>query len=145
MEKIKINSETTLSEAIGRIRAVFKEKRYFTITITIGKARTLPLNATTHVWYNQVAIEEGEYTPEEVKCLCKFHFGLPIIRATDEELNIFCCEVIDQMTYENKIKAMKFLPVTSRMTTKQIISYMEHVQAHYFGRVELKFEKEKKK
>jgi len=144
MKTIKVNSANTLSEAIGELRKKFKEKGYFTLTINTGKNRTLSQNALSHVWYDKVAKEEGEYDVEGVKCLCKFHKGLPILRATDAEINEYCVAVIDLLPYEAKIEAMKFLPVTSRMNTEQLTTYLEAVQANYSGRVDLQFPEDEK-
>ena len=141
MKKI-INSADSLSVVIGELRKLFKEIRYFTVTINTGKKRTLNQNAISHAWYLQVSREEGEYTPENIKNLCKFHFGLPILRGEDEEYNSYCADVIDPLPYENKIKAMTYMPVTSFMSTKQLSEYMEHVQRHYAGRVNLEFPEE---
>jgi hypothetical protein len=139
MAKIKIYSKETLSNAIGVLRQAFKDKGYLTMSISTGKARSLSQNALSHAWYTQVAVEEGEYTDGEVKRLCKFHFGLPILRGEDEHFNEVCCQTIDPLPYESKIAAMEYLPVTSLMKTKQLARYLEAVQAHYVGRVELLF------
>lgn len=138
-EKLTINSAPSLSDAIGMLRECFDKHRYFQITINTDKKRSINQNYVAHGWYAQVSKEEAEYTPEEIKSLCKYHFGLPILRAEDEEYNDFCELVIDPLPYEDRIKAMVFTPCTSLMTTKQKALYMEHVQSHYVGRVRLEF------
>ena len=70
MKRYTINSQPSLSTLIGDLRELFNEIHYFTVSISTGKKRTLPQNAISHRWYNQVSEEEREYTPEEVKCLC---------------------------------------------------------------------------
>ena len=150
--KLTVNSAESLSILIGELRELFKTDKYFQVSVTTGKARSLSQNAIAHAWYGQVAAEEREYTPGHVKRLCKYHFGLPILRAevdkqglpTEQAIKIgeFCDNILSKLTYEQRIEAMEFFPVTSLMKTKQLSEYLEHIQAHYLGRVELKFPEE---
>ena len=137
--KLTVNGQESLSAAIGALRETFKEKKYFLVTLHTGKSRTTSQNAISHAWYLQVAREEAEYTPEEVKCFCKLRYGLPILRGDDERVNELCASVIDPLPYESRVKAMRLFPVTSLMSTKQLGEYLEHVQSHYAGRVKLEF------
>ena len=139
MESLKVNSISTLAHAIERVRELFKRKRYLTIKIVAGKHRSLSLNALSHIWYAKVAKDEGEYDEEEVKCLCKYNKGLGILRGDDEDFNEYCVMVIDHLPYENKVLAMRYIPVTSMMNNEQMMRYMIAVQANYFGRVNLQF------
>jgi hypothetical protein len=134
-----VNSTESLSTVIGELRKTFKEIRYFTVTINTGKKRTLSQNAIVHAWFLQISRETGEYTPEDVKNLCKYHFGLPILRGEDEEYSAHCEAVIDPLSYENRIKAMTYYPCTSFMTTKQLNEFMEAIQNNFAGRVNLEF------
>lgn len=142
MSKHTINSESSLSILIGLLRTTFKEKRYFQVTMNTGKKRSNDQNSTSHCWYLQISREEGQHTPEEVKCLCKYHIGLPILRGDDSEFDAICREVIDPLPYPSRIKAMIHMPVTSLMTTLQYNEYLEQMQRHYAGRVVLEFKKE---
>lgn len=139
--KFTINSIDSLSQFIGEIRKKFKEQHYIEVSIKErDKHRSINQNSVQHAWYNQISREEQEYTPEGIKCRCKYHLGLPILRGDDPEYNQICVEVIDPLPYEAKIKAMKYFPVTSLFNTKQAKEYMEHMQAHYAGRVVLEVE-----
>lgn len=143
MKKITVNSDRSLTDALNLLSEIYEQKRYIQLTIDTGKKRSLPQNAIGHAWYLQVSRTEHEFTPEEVKCLCKFHFGLPILRGDDEEFNAICEAVIDPLPYESQIKAMIYFPVTSLMKTKQKAEYLETVQRNYAGRVKLLFPKDK--
>lgn len=138
--RLIINSRDSLSVAVGELSKTFEEARYFTCDIKTGKKRTMPQNAISHRWYALVSRVEKEYDPEEVKCLCKYHKGLPILRADDEKYNKDCVDIIDPLTYEAKIKAMKYWPVTSLFNTEQFAEYLGAVQRNYAGRVLLDFE-----
>ena len=138
--RLIVNSRDSLSIAVGELTRTFEKAHYFTLDIKTGKKRTLPQNAISHRWYALVSRVDKEYDPEEVKCLCKYHKGLPILRADDESYNQICMEVIDPLPYEARIKAMKYFPVTSLFNTEQFTEYLSAVQKNYAGRVLLTFE-----
>ena len=140
--RLIVNSRDALAIACATLCETFEKARYFTLDIKTGKKRTLPQNAISHRWYALVSRIEKEYDPEEVKCLCKWHKGVPILRADDEEYNQICVEVLDPLPYEARIKAMKYFPVTSLFNTEQFTEYLEAVQRNYAGRVLLTFEEE---
>lgn len=130
--KLTVNSESTMQDAIGKVREAFKDRRYFTLTFKFGKGRSLNTNALSHAWYEQVARELREDDARGVKRFCKLHFGVGLLRAEDEEFRESYDAVIKHhLSYEQKLIAMDMLPITSRMTTKQISQYMQDMQDHY--------------
>lgn len=130
--KLTINSEPSLQEAIGELRQQFKDRKYLTVSVVFGKKRTVNTNSLSHAWYEQVARELREDDARGVKRFAKLHFGVPILRAEDVEFRESYDAVIKtNLTYEQKLVAMDMLPVTSRMTTKQISQYLQDVQDHY--------------
>ena len=139
MTQIIINSEQSLSTAIGQMREWFRERKYFTLNAKFGKKRSLDQNAMSHAWYLQVANELRENTAVEVKRYCKLHFGVPILRAEDDDFRASYDAVIRPLDYEKKLLAMDLLPVTSLMTTRQLSEYCETVRMHYATRVKLEF------
>ena len=140
--RMVINSLPSLSKAIGTLRESFTEHKYLTLTINTGKKRTVSQNSLSHQWYGQVADETKEYTAGEVKCLCKLNVGLPILRGIPEDerteevhkLCLFCDNFLDKMTYEARVAAMEYLPVTSLMSTAQLNDYLTGVQYNYSRR-----------
>ncbi len=140
--KIVINSDSSYTRAINDLYDLYQEQKYLKVSVTVGKDRSLEQNAISHTWYSEVSDKLKEHTPGEVKSLCKLHRGLPILRGEDEHFNEVCCKVIDPLPYEDKLKAMEILPVTSLMTIKQMSKYLEAVQANYLGRVNLTFPEE---
>lgn len=127
-----LNSETTLQQFIGELRETWKTRKFLTVSVKAGKNRSLDQNAISHAWYSQVARELREDDDRGVKRFCKLHFGVPILRAEDEEFRTVYDAVIRKvLSYEQKLVVMDMLPVTSRMTTRQIGQYMEDVQGHY--------------
>lgn len=130
--KLTVNSETTLQTAIGELREQYRSRKYLTVSVNAGKGRSLDQNAISHAWYAQVARELREDDERGVKRFCKLHFGVPILRAEDDEFRqVYDGAIRERLSYEDKLAAMDILPVTSRMTTAQLSRYMEDVQAHY--------------
>jgi hypothetical protein len=135
MTEIIVNSEASLQWAIGELRELFKTRKYFSLKPKFGKGRTVDQNSISHAWYAQVARELREDNKRGVKRFCKLHFGVPILRAEDDEFReAYDSTVRKALTYEQKLVAMDMLPVTSRMTTKQLSEYMVDVQDHYRAR-----------
>lgn len=132
MTEIIVNSEQSLQSCIGELRELFKTRKYFSLKPKFGKGRTLDQNALSHAWYAQVSRELNQDSERDVKRFCKLHFGVPILRAEDEDFRASydtCIKPV--LSYEQKLVAMDMLPVTSTMTTKQINQYMEDVRDHY--------------
>lgn len=94
--------------------------------------RSVEQNAVAHGWYAKVSRELKEDTPEGVKRFCKLNFGIPILRA-DPDFDGFY-QHLDRLTYEQQLEAMKYLDVTSLMTTTQTLDYMTDLQNHYSTR-----------
>lgn len=129
--KLTVNSDRALQDAIGELRGAYTARRYVTLTIDDGKPRSHDQNAISHVWYEQVARELREDTALGVKSFCKLHFGVPILRAEDDEFRAMYDRVVKPMAYEDKVALMAWFPVTSIMKTPQLSQYLEAVQAHY--------------
>jgi hypothetical protein len=137
-----INSTESLSKFIGDIREAWNRHKFLRVSVKTGKDRSLDYNALSHCWYIQVANELREDDAAGVKAFCKLHFGVPILRAEDADFREFYdAGMKNVLTYEQKVKAMRFVPVTSLMTQAQFDNYAHQVQDHYAGRVALEFPK----
>lgn len=140
MSEWTVNSEMSLQAFIGDVRELFSAQKFVKISAKAGKARSLDQNAIGHAWYEQLARELREDSALGWKCYCKLHHGVPILRAEDEEFRTFYDGSIKRLTYEQKIEAMKFVPVTSIMTKPQKSAYLEAVQKDFMARgVRLEF------
>lgn len=93
--------------------------------------RTLAQNAGTHVLYEIIAQALPEDDALGWKCYCKLHHGVPILRAEDPEYREIYDASIKAMAYEQKLKVMRYFPVTSLMDKKQINKYIEALQADF--------------
>ena len=130
METI-VNSEIALQSCIGDLREQFRQHKFLRVKVKAGKARSLDQNAISHCWYDQMAREDRQHDTRGHRNFCKLHFGVPILRAEDAEFRKFYDAALLGLTYEQKVDAMDFVPVTSQMTKAQLSKYLELVQADY--------------
>ena len=130
-----VNSESALQAFIGDMRDLFKQHKFVKVSAKIGKARSLDQNAISHCWYEQLARELKEDDALGWKSYCKLHHGVPILRAEDEQFRDFYDRTIRvTLAYDQKLDAMKFLPVTSLMTKPQLSKYLEAVRDDFLKR-----------
>jgi len=134
-----VNSEQTLSKLIGDLRELWREHKYLRISIKAGKDRSLSQNALEHTWFAQIANELREQTTAQVKAECKLVYGVPILRAENEEFRIFSNMALRHLTYEQRLEAMNFVPISSIMTVDQLSQFLNAIQKGYEGRVALEF------
>lgn len=144
MSKHILNSEVGLQSFIGTIRELWHSRRYLEVSVKEGKGRSVEQNAVMHGWFGQVARELREDDARGVKRFCKLHFGVPILRAEDDDFREAYDRVIRPLEYCDKLVAMDILPVTSVMTTIQLDRCMTDIQDHYRPRgVTLEYPKER--
>ena len=140
MSAIIINSDASLSNALGTLRELYQKHRFVKFTPKTGKARSLDQNAISHVWYEQIARELREDDALGWKSYCKLHHGVPLLRSEDEEFRESYDAVIKSLPYEKKLIAMRHWPVSSLMTKEQLSKYLESIKSDFESRgVSLKF------
>lgn len=146
MTEIVVNSEPSLQLALGDIRQLFAQHKYLSLAVRCGTDRSLPQNSFTHAWYGQLARELREDDEAGWKSYCKLHHGVPILRQESPDFRTAYDASIKLLTYEQKLQAMRFFPVTSLMTKDQLSRYAEAVQKDFDARgVRLEFPKPKAK
>ena len=99
-----------------------------TVSTEDGRDRSLEQNRTQFLWAREAADQRGDMTAEEVRCEWKLIYGVPILRAENDEFRAVYDEAIKPLSYELKLKAMRFIPVTSEMTVKQMVAYLDTIQ-----------------
>ena len=104
------------------------------VTVKEFDKRSLDQNALFHTWMQQAAIEDSQDDALGWKCYAKLHFGVPILRAEDDDFRRFYDGAIKGLTYEQKKEAMKIIPVTSLMKTAQMSKFMDEVQRDFAKR-----------
>ena len=101
----------------------------FTLTFKEGKVRTISQNALIHKWFGEIA-KQTHSAVDQVKRECKFYQGCPILMADDPAFCAFL-KHLRNLTLEEKIAAMDYVPVTSAMTTKQLSQMGDAMRAKY--------------
>ena len=140
MPTYTICSDTSLQDTIGNIRQLYDENKYLKVSIKLGKDRSLDQNAISHAWYEHLARELKEDDMLGWKAFCKLHYGVPILLAEDDTFREGYNLSIAHLTYEQKLQAMRFVPITSLMNKKQLSKYLEDMQDDFIKRgVILKF------
>lgn len=140
MNAMVINSQESLQTVLGQIRSSWESSKYLRVTVKTGKDRSLPQNSFSHAWYEQLARELNEDDALGWKAYCKLHHGVPLLRAEDEEFRKNYDASLKGLTYEQKLMVMRYFPVTSLMTKKQLSKYAEAIQQDFAARgVHLEF------
>lgn len=124
-------NEIQLQQVIGELRAEFKAHGYLRVQASADKPRTASQNALIYAAYGQVSREIGEQSVAEVRRESKLILGVPILRAEDEEFRVAYDATIKTLTYPQKLQAMDYWPVTSRMNTDQLTRYYAAMQKQY--------------
>lgn len=103
----------------------------FVVQVVRAK-RTLDQNAISHALYTQIAAQLEDQTVQEVRAECKLRFGIPILRAGNPDFKAMYDKAIRAtLDYEEKLKAMEFLPVTRLMDKAQFSEYLDTVIREY--------------
>jgi hypothetical protein len=135
-----IRDTSRLAQVIGELLRLFTEHGFLSLTVSTDKLRSLSQNAISHVWYEQIAKVLNEQTVNEVKRECKLNYGVPILRAESDEFRAYYDDLIKhRYTYEEKLRMMDYMPITSLMSTDQLNQYLDAMQKAYAGRVLLEF------
>lgn len=126
---------TNTQVVVQLMQELFKHSGQLKVTIQPwSDKRTISANAQIHVWYAQVAKQDGENVLT-VENQCKRLFGLPILLNSAEygkkvgwtlsKLDFF------NWPYEQQCGYMELLPVTRLFTTKQHSEYREAMLSHF--------------
>lgn len=101
----------------------------FTVTVAEGVIRSDPQNDLLWKWNREIARHRGDITAEEVHLENKLLIGCPICMRNDAFKQFV--GRLSHLTYEEKIEAMEFVPVTSRMSKAEMSEYMDKVFAKF--------------
>lgn len=108
-------------------RALMSRQAPFTVAFTKGAPRSIDQNRLQRMWLLE-AQAQGDQTAEEYRGYCKLHFGVPILRAENEQFREVYDRLIRPRDYQEKLELMSVpmdLPVTRIMTTRQKSAYLD--------------------
>ena len=118
------------SELAGWGRFLSSQPLPCTVSYAKGIKRSLPQNATLHVWFGQIA-QETMQTQAEVKAECKLRYGVPIMERENQAWVAEWSPLYGPLSYAQRLKLFEVLPVTSKMTTRQLGEFMDALQKEY--------------
>lgn len=99
-----------------------------TVSSVDGRDRTMEQNKLQFLWAREAAEQREDMTPDEVRCEWKLYHGVPILREESAQFRDVYDAAIKPLPTELKLKAMRFIPVTSEMKVRQMVRYLDAVQ-----------------
>jgi hypothetical protein len=99
-----------------------------TVEWVLGRDRTKEQNRLQFLWAREAAEQRGDRTPEEQRNEWKLRFGVPIMREDSPEFRDTYDHLIKPLSYEEKIRAMDLIAVTSLMKVRQMVRYLDSIE-----------------
>jgi hypothetical protein len=99
----------------------------FVATIKSGKVRSIDQNRLQWLWASEAAEQRADVSPLEVQHEWKALFGAPLLAEEDEAFAKVWLRAEIRLTWEERVAWMRFVPVTSLMTSKQLSRYLDEV------------------
>ncbi len=141
-DRIAVNSATRLSEAIHKLTALYREKKYVVVSFREGKDRTLDQNALWFSLYERIAQMTQIGDVDDARRYCKLYFGVPIMRAADADFRDGWNRMFLHLEYEQKLELMgpcsifgpDGFPVTRLFNRAQGIAYTDRIVEEFTRR-----------
>ena len=117
-------------EQIRNFLAVINQGRLagkrFTVEI-LDPNRTPSQNNMIYALYRQIAEQKKNegWGFEDVRSYCKLHFGIPILRASDQKFCQQYDEKVKGLDYETKLFIVSHMDVTSDFTVEEATQYID--------------------
>lgn len=99
-----------------------------TVEWTQGADRSAQQNKLMWKWAGEVEEQLSQETADEVQRRWKLDHGIPILCVDSEEYRSFCTLTLKQLNREQRVKAMRFVPVTSEMNVRQMVKFLDAVE-----------------
>ena len=140
-DKISVNCQAKLSEAITRLSTMFRDKKFVVVSLRPGKDRTLDQNALWFAMYKRISEMTPIGDPADARRYCKLHFGVQILLNEDAGFQADWYQVMRPLSYERKLSLMggcnlfgpDGMPVTSLFNRAQGIQYTDRMAAYFTG------------
>lgn len=134
-EKVSVNSAAKLSEAITKLTAMFREKKYVVVSLRPGKDRTLDQNTMFFALYKRISEMTQIGDIEDARRYCKLHYGVVIMRKESEDFRHGWNQLFLNLEYEQKLELMgpcaifgpDGFPVTRLFNRAQGIAYTNQI------------------
>lgn len=141
-EKISVNCQAKLSEAVTMLTGMFREKKFVVVSMRPGKDRTLDQNALWFAFYKRISEMTHIGDVSEARKYCKLHHGVQILLNEDPDFQAAWYRVMRHLSYEEKLDMMgdcrlfgpDGMPVTSLFNRAQGIAYTDRIVADFSAR-----------
>ncbi|WP_282372290.1 hypothetical protein [Pseudomonas sp. PS02290] len=141
-DRISVNSASKLSEAITKLSAMYRDKKFVVVSLRPGKDRTLDQNALWFAFYKRIAEMTQIGDEADARRYCKLHIGVQILLNEDEEFQKSWYRVMRHLSYQEKIEMMggcklfgpDGFPVTSLFNRAQGVAYTDRIVAEFSGK-----------
>lgn len=141
-DKISVNSTAKLTEAIGMLTAMYREKKFVVVSLRPGKDRTLDQNALWFALYQRIAQMTQIGDVEDARRHCKLHYGVQILINEDEDFRESWYSTLRHLSYEKKLALMggcplfgpDGFPVTRLFNRAQGIAYTDRIVSEFSER-----------
>ena len=124
-----VNSKQSLSNCIIELKSKF-EKYHFLKVVIKKETRTNKQNNWIYEAYNMIS-KQSDLTPIEVRRYCKLNLGLVILFENDEDSASRWRLMMKSLGYEERLKAMDLISVTSLFDTEQGAKYINSIIIEY--------------
>lgn len=141
-DKISVNSASKLSEAITKLSAMYRDKKFVVVSLRPGKDRTLDQNALWFAFYKRIAEMTQIGEAADARRYCKLHIGVQILLNEDAEFQQAWYRVMRHLPYEEKLAMMgdcklfgpDGFPVTSLFNRAQGVAYTDRIVVEFSGK-----------
>lgn len=138
-DKISVNCQAKLSEAITRLSAMYREKKFVVVSLRPGKDRTLDQNCLWFAMYKRISEMTQIGDPADARCYCKLHIGVQILLNEDAGFQAEWYRVMRHLPYATKLEMMggchlfgpDGFPVTSLFNRAQGVAYTDRIVARF--------------
>ena len=128
-------SRASVLATLTKTLATLDANKEWTVDIRPYKAkRSDSQNALQQVWHLEASLQLKDESAEDKRAYCKLHFGIPILRAENEDFRSKYDMVIRPLPYETKLMLMKVpadFPVSRLMNTEQTTRFLDAIWNHY--------------
>ena len=100
----------------------------FSVEWVMGENRSQAQSRLQFLWAREAAEQRGDRTPEEQRNEWKLRFGVPILREDSPEFRETYDRLIKPLSYEEKVKAMDLISVTSLLKVRQMVRYLDAIE-----------------
>ena len=141
-DKISVNSQAKLSEAITSLTTMYRDKKFVVVSLRPGKDRTLDQNALWFSLYQRIAAMTQIGDVEDARRYCKLHFGVQILLNDDQDFREAWYRTLRHLSYEKKLDLMggcplfgpDGFPVTRLFNRAQGIEYTDRIVTNFTER-----------